>query len=428
MTGKIEKVYTNDLLIPYRKKGKWGFCSLAEKKIVIACQFLNASVFNYISELDKDLAVVEDSTLTRTYQFFIDARGQKGIPLNHKHIWINGFVGYNGRYFAKVARRRLSGDKIGIIDKYGNYTFDCEFDDCGTLMDADGYYEMLLPVERNKRWGIINQSKQIVAPFQFDFIGEFGEEDLAVCSIGVLNHLDFLKQANLGYFSTPGYGFINKNGTITNKNYLYHYAKAFSEGLAAVKKPSTQKQETKEKWGFIDAHFEEITPFAYEDAKSFSNGLAAVKEIEPFGTGKWGFINVLGELIIDYRYDDAYSFQEASFDPSYQLAAVKIGAKWGFIDPEGALAVECKFEEVYSFDHEIAAVRIDKKWGFINSVGEFVITCKYDWIAETQYNSNLFVSFAGRDKKFIINDFLIRISLAGKAGYIDTAGTEYWEN
>ncbi|HXL56635.1 MAG TPA: WG repeat-containing protein, partial [Chitinophagaceae bacterium] len=145
---------TNDFLIPYRKKDKWGFYSFAEKKIIIPCKFINASAFSYISELDEELAIVEDANLIGKFQFFINKKGKKRIKLLQKYVWISEFFNYNGRYFAKVALKRFSGIKIGIINEYGTYLFKCEYDDCGALTEGDGYHEKLLPFKKNNKWGI----------------------------------------------------------------------------------------------------------------------------------------------------------------------------------------------------------------------------------------------------------------------------------
>ncbi|HEY8687646.1 MAG TPA: WG repeat-containing protein, partial [Chitinophagaceae bacterium] len=339
---------TNEFLIPYRKKSRWGYYSFGEKKVTIPCKFINASTFTYISELDDELAIVEDENLFGKFQFFINQKGEKRIKLQHKYIWVSEFFNYTGRYFSKAARKKFTGIKIGIINEFGNDIFKCEYDDCGTLTDGDGYYEKLLPVKKNNKWGIINDSNKLVVPFHFDFIGDFNEDGVAVCTIGAFNHLNFIKRYNLRYFSIPCYGFIDKKGRIINQAYLYNNVRQFSDGLAAVQKPITKKWEEKGKWGFINSHFDEVLSFYYQDAKSFSNGLAAVREYKNYGDSKWGFIDKSGKLIIGYKFDNAYSFSKVSFDPDIDLAAIEINKKWGFIDKEGNLIIECKFEEVYS--------------------------------------------------------------------------------
>lgn len=426
--SKKRLLMTNEFLIPYRKNSKWGYYSFSKKKIAIPCKFINASTFTYISELNDELAIVEDENLFGKFQFFINKKEEKRINLNHKYTWISEFFSHNGRYFSKVARKKFTGIKIGIINEFGNDTFKCEYDDCGLLTDGDGYCEKLLPVKKNNKWGIINDSKKIVAPFHFDFIGDFNEDGVAVCTICAFNHLNFIKRHNLRYFSIPCYGFIDKKGSIINQAHLYNRVRQFSECLAAVQKSTTKKSEEKGKWGFINSHFDEVIPFNYQDAKSFVNGLAAVREYQNYGDGKWGFIDKAGKLIIGHKFDNAYSFSKVSFDPDIHLAAIELNKKWGFIDKKGNLIIDCKFEEVYSFNNEIAAVYIDRKWGFINSKGELIIDCKYDWIFEKKIKSNPFITYAHTDKDFLVEGFLIKVSLNGKEGFIDTTGTEYWED
>lgn len=57
------------------------------------------------------------------------------------------------------------------------------------------------------------------------------------------------------------------------------------------------------KWGFVDTEGNVVIEPVYHQAKSFSYGLAAVCE-----DGKWGFINQSNELVIDFQFAGADYF------------------------------------------------------------------------------------------------------------------------
>ncbi len=414
---------TNDLLIPYRKNERWGYYSFIEKKVTIPCQFLNASTFKYIPELEEELAIVEDQNLFRKFQFFINKKGKQAIKLNHKYFWVSEFFNHDGSSYSKVARKKITGIKVGMINKSGIEIFNCEYDDCKIFTYSNDFYDRILPVKKNNKWGLVNDSNELVKQFQFDFIGDFNNDGVAICAIGAYNHLYFTRSHDLRYYPNQCYGFIDRKGNIINNG-----VRQFSEGLAAVQKPVTKKSEEYGMWGFINRYFEEAISFNYQNAHSFVNGLAAVKEYQEYGYGKWGFINKSGELVIGFKFDDVFSFSKVSIELDIYLAAIKINDKWGFIDKNGDLIIDCKFDEVYSFNNKISAVCINRKWGFINANGELIIDCKYDCIIEKKIKSNPFISHARKDIDFLVEGFLIKVSLNGREGFIDTNGTEYWED
>ena len=128
----------DQFLIPYRKKDRWGFCSSADKKIVIPCKYLNASVFSHVSALKKDVAIVEDNALKGKYQFYINKNGESAIRLKQKHLWVTEFVtNSDDLCFAKVAVKKFSGIKIGMINEKAQYIAKCEYEDCGVLVDGE---------------------------------------------------------------------------------------------------------------------------------------------------------------------------------------------------------------------------------------------------------------------------------------------------
>src|SRR5260221_14123769 len=176
---------SNNFLIPFRQKDKWGFYSSADKKIVIPCKYLNASVFTNVSPLKEDIAIVEEDGLMGKVQFYINKNGEAAIKLNKKHFWVTEFNNDNGLYYAKVAVKKFSGTKIGAINELGQYVAKCEFEDCGMFTNGERENEKLIPINRNHKWGVISSYYDRLFPYIFDHIGNYSKEDFAVCVFGL---------------------------------------------------------------------------------------------------------------------------------------------------------------------------------------------------------------------------------------------------
>lgn len=105
-------------------------------------------------------------------------------------------------------------------------------------------------------------------------------------------------------------GFIERNGKEKIAP-VFHFARPFSGGLAAVSK--YQISYTDSLWGFIDQEGREIVPSIYCSVGDFHEDLAWVCQgkngVRRGIKGcKFGFINTSGELIIPLIFDDAASF------------------------------------------------------------------------------------------------------------------------
>jgi hypothetical protein len=178
------------------------------------------------------------------------------------------------------------------------------------------------------------------------------------------------------------WGFINTSG----KNAIpaiYHSAKNFHEGLAAVGLDTERTRydclhcDPNLKWGFIDKSGSIVVAPQFHGAAQFSQGLAAVQNAEL----KWGFIDRSGHLAIPFAFDFAGTFSEG-------LAVVGVMGKYGFIDRTGAYAVPLRFTWAREFSNGLAPVRLGGKrinpgepmkdplggrWAFIDSKGELKI-------------------------------------------------------
>jgi serine/threonine-protein kinase len=236
------------------------------------------------------------------------------------------------------------------------------------------------PVKIDKKWGYMDQTRQVVIQPQFNFASEFSE-GLAVVEIdhkkGYINQSgqiviqpQFLEAygfseglAAVRIISMWGYGYIDKFGYIDKSGQIaiqphFDRTSSFSKGLAAIKIDNN--------WGYIDQTGRVVIQPQFIEALDFSEELASVK----IGT-KWGYIDQTGQVIIPMEFDGAFPFSEG-------VAAVWSNKKSGYIDQTGQVVVQPQFDYAFSFHEGLAAVQSNKKWGYINQTGEVVIQLQFD--------------------------------------------------
>jgi serine/threonine protein kinase len=179
----------------------------------------------------------------------------------------------------------------------------------------------------------------------------------------------------------------------------------YSEGLAAVEGGNFLSH----KWGFINEAGEEVIPSIYQEVRAFSEGLAAVKKDD-----KWGFIDNAGNVVVPFTYDYAYPFSEG-------LAIVSNGDKSGFIDKNGNEVISLKYDGVHSFSEGLAAVCIDGQWGFIDKSGNMVIPFRFEKVGDFGvFTEGLAVFTVGSSYGF--SGTSISVPQGAGIGFIDKTG------
>ncbi len=218
------------------------------------------------------------------------------------------------------------------------------------------------------------------------------------------------------------YGFINTKGEIVIEA-KYESASNFSEGLAVVGIPDTEKESTQyskpQKYGYIDKDGNVVIEPQYEGCSDFKDGKATVKKgikdafidktgkqltdfIYTHGLGSSSNQQMLGGglavvsasdvgiktgwyTIIDTNNDYKPIVNESFGDVgtlSSGLIAVKQAdstnkGKYGYIDTKGNLVIDYQYDTAYTFINEMAMVEKDGKVGLINSKGEVIVDFKY---------------------------------------------------
>ncbi len=289
--------------------------------------------------------------------------------------------------------------KWGFIDQTGAIVIAPQFDSYSDFQDG------LARMTQNDRVVFIDRAGKIVLKPDFQIVEDFSE-GLAPVNNGEK------RNRHIGLILETGrWGYIDKTGQLALPMKFTH-AEAFREGLAAV--------ELDKRKGFIDRAgkllfelpFDVTMEFhegvvaallrgnlAYYDRNgkkldtppldpgpsyhSFSEGLATIET-----NGKSGYINQAGKLVIPAEFLDAEDFSEG-------LAAVQVGGemrwcpeengsrrgspkRFGYIDKAGKMTITPQFEYAGPFREGLANVCICSKWGFIDRKGQVVIPLQFD--------------------------------------------------
>jgi WG containing repeat len=278
VTNKL-LAFAEPQLIPYRKKDKWGFCTV-DKKIVIDCIYDNLLPFS------EGLSVV---VLKRnTWQFgFINTSGVEVIKINYEEV---------DSFKEGLAKVRLNG-KYGFIDRQGNIVVPMIYD---TVLN---FMEGLSCVKINRQYEFINKKGEIISLLKYDEVfwnyqGCFLFEDRV--RVKIKNKWGFIdKKAREiipciysnassfrnGFTEVEKDGnrlFIDKNGNEIN----YIPDKLDYNSLKEKKLFIVEKNRKK---GFCDKMGKEIIPCIYDSAQDFSNGIAKIML-----NNEYGYINEKG--------------------------------------------------------------------------------------------------------------------------------------
>lgn len=244
------------------------------------------------------------------------------------------------------------GEKVGYIDKMGNETIPCIYDEIiptrdDLLLERNdfNFHNGLSFVCKDGKYFFINTEGKEAFPFKYESAEKFSEGLAVVC-----------KDNKYGYIDTKG----NEVIPLTDE-FLYF---GFSEGLAAVWK--------NDEVGYIDKTGKIVIPIQKRSnwICSFHEGLAVIEK-----NGKNGYIDTKGNEVITCKFDYASDFSEG-------LAIVRKNEKGGYIDKTGREVIPCVFDETNDFSEGLAAVSKDGKKFYINKEGKEAFPCSYDDIGD----------------------------------------------
>ncbi len=322
----------------------WGYID-KEGNEVIPCKYYSANAFN-----DGVAIVCTDENTS----FCIDREGNVLFRLDTDNNYYSD-SGFQDGLLAFCNQNPMSDNgefKLGFLDKKGNIAiapskYYVLWAIGGYPKNAD-FSEGLCCVGKNGKSVYIDTKGNEAIITNYDYYGGDNFSDgLAYCESG----------------------FMDKTGKIIIQG-KYDNAGRFSEGYAFVEKNG--------KWGIIDKHGNEVTPFQFEfitydedtegeelPISTFHEGLAWVAR-----NGLYGYVDTKGNVAIPFRYKVEDS--QATYDFHQGLARVcdVTTNKYGFIDKQGKEVFSCQFDEAEDISEGLAVVKRGEQYGFINTEGK----------------------------------------------------------
>jgi hypothetical protein len=327
-----------------------------------------------------------------------------------------------GQGVGQVLLRVQVDGKYGLIDLTGKTVVSPRFDEVYDFDESD----TIIPACVDGRWGFIDRTGTFAIAPDFDGVSSFNE-DLAVVRVDDKR------------------GYIDRSGKIVIRPQFEH-AFQFSEGLAAVAvaSPGRAGHVTWDRlWGYIDKSGSFVVEPTLHDASDFSDGLAVVKKTHewrshyidkrgrtiagPFEEA-WsmsskmpGMAQVLvhdgepsGYGIIDRNGDYVIMPEHPSLCERFSEGLVAVGRYAvphrdgltikGYMNTRGELVIPHRYESAWDFSEGRAAVSEDGQTaGFIDKTGEYVAPPIYEDVWD-------------------FHDGLAAVKLYGKWGFIDRDG------
>lgn len=362
---------------------KWGFVNL-EGEMVIEPQFDREGKFR-----QGLYAVNEDGTYR-----FINTEGE----------WVNEPTAGNARYFTEgyCIVVNVETDETGKVTAYRQSLIDATGEVCfelpervsswpvrdgvmilrdengislytpqgeklfelegSQLFEADEseyrvFFDGLLCVEKDGKWGAVNAEGVWVIEPQFDKLACF-ENGVAKATVG-----DY-------------YGYINTAGEwVVEPQFIENYDD-FSEGLVGA--------ETDDKVGYIDAQGNwkiVLSGFEWTILGEFEGGVASVNTDRGAG-----IINKDGEWVVEptYRYISKFEHGLAAVETDYNC--------YGFINAAGEIVVPAEYRYTAYFyeDGYAVAQKHDGKWVILDATGKVILDGGFDGIGnyETYYEDD----------------------------------------
>lgn len=195
----------------------------------------------------------------------------------------------------------------------------------GLLSLVLGNLSALQAQDTSLRWGLINKSGEIIAPFDYYInVNTFSNGLCAVQS------------------QSKRWGYINNQGN-TVIPFEFDQAEAFENGIAIVGK-NRKKEGTL--FGIIDYKGKEILPINYKTVSRLH------KNLYIYGNKKLGLLDQNGNVVVKPMFDEILPNSYGS-----GLIPVKKNGLWGYLDEEGNMALDFQFYQASPFVKGAALVR-----------------------------------------------------------------------
>lgn len=330
-----------------------------------------------------------------------------------------------------------------------------------SILWAQSSGDYLYPIRDGRKFGFINRAGKVVAPPQYDAVGEYREGRIAVLTNGLWGYIDLsgkmtiepqYEQANEFHYGRAivrngsRYALIERSGKLVAE-IPFRVLGSFHQGLLRVQDAGRVDESGKRvptRYGFIDRDGRVVIPPTYINAAEFPDN----PENLPFGAfdREWRYFDHTGKVIVSVPFGE--HLNPANLFADGRLL-VKDGFTWGYKDARGNWAIPAKFNDASSFERGLARVQDGEKWMFIDVNGREVpqeqlrlrpLEPFSEGLALTMENGLTgWVDQAGKlafplrkyEKAFKFSSGMARIRVDDLFGYLDRSGklaipAQYW--
>ena len=297
--------------------------------------------------------------------------GKKLKPVFEKIDWLE-----DDRYLVKFQDN----------DRYINYL---------TLLNRDfkvlkvyleeGSEERFYSVEKNRMWGVVDGSLNIVVPFDYTMISALSLDKEYEIVVKERKYHTYAARLNTLW------------GLITSENdviiaFDYQFLSTADRGRVVAKKNN--------KWGIIDLNGYSIVPLEYDSITPDYSNYFLLKE------GKWGKLNYM----LDFK-SVKFQFDEIAFNPGRCEDMARIGKKWYFI-LEGPFNSTAPGYDDFYFHADAGSfvgLRQGQLWGIFDcSNKKFVTDIAYTAIIDVKYERGQIYSNGQLIEDYPIRHFRIK--------------------
>ncbi len=369
----------SNLLLPMIVDGQYGYIN-ESGKVVIEPQFKYAGVFadglacvrtyegyGYINKRGK---MVIDPIFDDADDF---SDGYAVVRIDEKRYFINKHgdlvtTGYTElEDFSEGLACVEKDGKWGYVNTMGEIVISPQFYEARSFVNG---FAMVRTEKYINSWTYIDKTGRSIIDLPLTSDSDNFSEGLAKISLYDIDKGKVILDMFYDTWST----YINEEGDIFKNR--YESAGNFNEGLAPVR--------TDEGWGYIDKHenFVIYPKERFHWAKEFSEGLAAVEiDYDPseYKDNKYGYIDKSGNLVIRPKYDGALNFSKG-------LALVyNSDYKYGLIDKNGKVILDTKYSSIRVMSDEWVEISVHKKLegyktGLAKTNGRIIVKPEYYYI------------------------------------------------
>lgn len=277
-------------------------------------------------------------------------------------------IGINGKERSDAIVMKKN-DKLGLLKNTGELLLPFEYDEIDyrgmfyripehilkrQLIITPGDQKLntaLIPVKKNKKWGLVDINFKIVVPCLYRAILEDSVNKLELKK--EKGH-DLLIMEETGprieYLSTEKLDFYSKVGK-------------FKEGFAKVEKDG--------KYGVIDEEYNEVISCVFEEISPFLDDIAIVRK-----NGKYGCVDNEGHEIVSCIYDNSIEFNRG-------VAIVERDGLMGVINKRGEVTVPIMYPILSDLSMIgptlLLAAKNDKSLGVIDKNNKIIVPFEFEY-------------------------------------------------